>query len=167
VEFRASTPFLFFGDFGPELAQAVTRGRREEFARFARFGDPDAIPDPNAESTFAASKLDWREAAAPPGSEWRAFYRDCLERRRRHVMPLLDAMRHGGTFDVDGKLLRVTWSAGGERSLHLVANLGDEPCEDVTMPQGETVFATGATPAPGTHGRMPRWGVTFVVTAAR
>src|SRR6185437_15717099 len=32
-EFGASTPFLFFCDFGPDLASKVTRGRRSEFAR--------------------------------------------------------------------------------------------------------------------------------------
>jgi 1,4-alpha-glucan branching enzyme len=147
---------------GPELADAVTRGRREEFARFARFGDPNAIPDPNAESTFAASKLDWREAEAAQGSEWRAFYRDCLARRRRHVTPLLDAIRHGGTFDVDGTLLRVAWSADDGRHLHLVANLGDAPRERVAVPGGESVFASDATPPPGTPGTMPRWSVVFV-----
>jgi malto-oligosyltrehalose trehalohydrolase len=166
-EFAAVTPFLFFCDFGPELAAAVTRGRREEFARFARFGDPGAIPDPNAESTFAASKLDWRESAAPPGSDWRAFYRDCLERRRRHVVPLLGAIRHGGTFDVDANLLRVTWTADGGARLCLVANLHEQPRDDVGMPEGDTVFACAAAPPPGTRGRMPRWGVAFVTTAAR
>ena len=30
-EFAASTPFLFFCDFGPELAAAVAAGRRREF----------------------------------------------------------------------------------------------------------------------------------------
>ena len=34
-EFDASTPFLYFCDFGPDLAQAVATGRREEFRRFA------------------------------------------------------------------------------------------------------------------------------------
>ena len=63
-EFAASSPFLYFCDFDGELAQAVARGRREEFARFSRFADPAArarIPDPNATQTFERSKLDWRE----------------------------------------------------------------------------------------------------------
>ena len=49
-EFGAQTPFLFFCDFEEDLAAAVTDGRRNEFARFARFSDPAAregIPDPN------------------------------------------------------------------------------------------------------------------------
>ncbi len=58
-EFGASAPFLFFCDFGPELAAAVTNGRRAEFGRFERFRDPaaqDAIPDPNDPATFERSQ---------------------------------------------------------------------------------------------------------------
>src|SRR5207302_10354828 len=50
-EMGARTPFQFFCDFGPDLAKAVTEGRRNEFAGFARFSDPtvrERIPDPNA-----------------------------------------------------------------------------------------------------------------------
>ena len=39
-EFATTQPFLFFCDFGPELANAVTEGRRREFSRFAHFADP-------------------------------------------------------------------------------------------------------------------------------
>ena len=54
--------FPFFCDFGPELADAVRQGRREEFARFPEFRDPEMrerIPDPMAEKTFASAKLGW------------------------------------------------------------------------------------------------------------
>ncbi len=74
-EFAASTPFLFFCDFGPELALSVSNGRRQEFKRFAAFADDAAvarIPDPNAESTFIGSKLRWQERlrAAASTSGW-------------------------------------------------------------------------------------------------
>ena len=45
-------PFLFFCDFEGELAEAVRKGRREEFSRFPEFADPERvakIPDPCAE----------------------------------------------------------------------------------------------------------------------
>ena len=61
-EHAAPVPFLYFCDFGPELAAAVTAGRRREFARFERFSDPAsraAIPDPNDPETFRRSRLDW------------------------------------------------------------------------------------------------------------
>jgi maltooligosyltrehalose trehalohydrolase len=165
-EFAASTPFLFFCDFGPELAEAVTRGRREEFARFSRFADPsarEAIPDPNAETTFAASKLDWRFASAPAGVQWRAFCRQCLALRRRYVVPLLDDMRHGGVFSVDDALLHIQWRAGDAVWLHLVANLGTAVREAVTLPRGESIFATPAAPEPGATGPMPRYAVASIV----
>ncbi|MHB8760640.1 MAG: malto-oligosyltrehalose trehalohydrolase, partial [Thiobacillus sp.] len=66
-EFGAKTPFQFFCDFGGELRDAVTQGRRREFRKFARFADPGAqaaIPDPNRSETFLASKLDWRASEA-------------------------------------------------------------------------------------------------------
>ena len=61
-EWGATQPFLFFCDFSGELAEAVRKGRREEFSRFPEFADPERvakIPDPSAEATFLASKLDW------------------------------------------------------------------------------------------------------------
>ena len=67
-EWGAMQPFPFFCDFEGELADAVRRGRREEFARFPEFQDPeqrDRIPDPLAESTFTSAKLDWTARRAP------------------------------------------------------------------------------------------------------
>jgi malto-oligosyltrehalose trehalohydrolase len=163
-EFAASTPFLFFCDLGPELADAVTRGRREEFARFARFSTPsarDAIPDPTATSTFEASKLDWIEAQQPVGARWRAFYRRCLALRHQHIVPLLGGLRGSGTFSVEHEaLLRVEWS-GSDGRLHLIANLGEAPRSDVAMPAGEVVFATHGMPLPGRRADIPRDGVAF------
>ena len=56
-ETASTTPFLFFTDHHDELADAVREGRRQEFAGFAAFADPEKreqIPDPNADGTFAA-----------------------------------------------------------------------------------------------------------------
>jgi 1,4-alpha-glucan branching enzyme len=84
-EWAASTPFLFFADHHGELGAAVTRGRREEFKRFAAFADEERakkIPDPQAESTFLASKLDWAELLSPAHARafaiHRAMFRLCV-----------------------------------------------------------------------------------------
>ena len=64
---RAAQPFPFFCDFGPDLADAVREGRRDEFARFPEFQDPAArerIPDPLADATFASAKLGWERPRA-------------------------------------------------------------------------------------------------------
>src|ERR1700723_3249814 len=86
-EFGAKTPFLFFCDFEKGLAPAVAAGRRNEFARFARFSDPDSragIPDPNVASTFEASRLDWGDLTEPRHREWLRFYRQLLKLRWQH-----------------------------------------------------------------------------------
>src|SRR5690606_7578191 len=63
-EWNASAPFLYFTSHGdPELADAVRRGRREEFAAFG--WRPEEVPDPQAPETFLASKLDWSERDDP------------------------------------------------------------------------------------------------------
>jgi maltooligosyltrehalose trehalohydrolase len=127
-EWGARQPFLFFCDFGGELAEAVRKGRREEFSRFPEFADPERvakIPDPCAESTFLASKLDWTRVDAAH----LAFYRDLLKIRREVVQPLLPSILHGGEALVVGEqAVHVTWQAG-ERQLVLDANLSSSPVD--------------------------------------
>ncbi len=84
-EWAATSPFLFFTDHNPELGEAVRKGRREEFARFAAFRDPDArqrIPDPQAPETFGVSRLDWSQREREPHRGTLALYRRLLELRR-------------------------------------------------------------------------------------
>jgi maltooligosyltrehalose trehalohydrolase len=127
-EWGATSPFLFFCDFTGELAEAVRKGRCEEFSRFPEFADPERvkkIPDPCAETTFLASKLDWNRI----DTTHLAYYRDLLKTRREIVQPLLPSIRHGGKALVVGEqALRVIWQAH-ERRLVLDANLSSSPVE--------------------------------------
>jgi maltooligosyltrehalose trehalohydrolase len=69
-EFAASTPFLYFTDHNEELGKLVTEGRRAEFGGFRAFQDEamrKLIPDPQAESTFLASKIDLTERGRNAG----------------------------------------------------------------------------------------------------
>lgn len=89
-EWGASTPFLYFTDHEPELGRLVTEGRRREFARFAAFSDPplrERIPDPQAEATFAASRLRWEERERPPHAAHLALHRALLAARRALLLP--------------------------------------------------------------------------------
>jgi maltooligosyltrehalose trehalohydrolase len=121
-EWGATQPFFFFCDYQGELADAVRKGRREEFSRFPEFADLERvakIPDPCAQSTFLASKLDWSRIDAAH----LATYRNLLKIRREFVQPLLPSIRHGGEAIVVGEqAVRVIWRAG-ERRLVLDANL--------------------------------------------
>jgi maltooligosyltrehalose trehalohydrolase len=60
-EWGATTPWQYFTDHADAtLADAVRKGRREEFRAFG--WDPDDVPDPQDIATFQRSKLDWTEA---------------------------------------------------------------------------------------------------------
>ena len=136
-EYGASTPFLYFCDFGPELAAAVSEGRRAEFGGFAAFKDEAArasIPDPNTESTFLASKLRWEERADGAHADLLAHVRDLLALRRERLMPRLAAHRTGGTHWREGEALRVRWEVGGAApgrvaQLNLLAHFGTTPID--------------------------------------
>jgi maltooligosyltrehalose trehalohydrolase len=149
-DFGASTPFLFFCDFDGELAAAVTAGRREEFGRFARFSDPRTraeIPDPNAEATFLASKLDWSAASASPGREWAAFYKRLLAVRREDIVPRLPAIAPGGSFEIgEGRLLHVCWRLGEGSRLHLAVNFSATPTTAFVLPGRPLVAAELESP---------------------
>jgi maltooligosyltrehalose trehalohydrolase len=128
-EFGAKTPFLFFCDFEKDLAEAVAAGRRNEFARFTRFGDPAVragIPDPNAFSTFERSRLDWEEVEQRAHGEWLRFYRELLGLRRHHIVPRLS----GGCaiksdYEIHGNCCLITrWNFADHSTLTLVANPG-------------------------------------------
>jgi maltooligosyltrehalose trehalohydrolase len=97
-EWAASSRFLFFTDHHPELGALVTEGRRAEFSRFEAFADPvtrTRIPDPQAWSTFADSRLKWEERALAPHAGTLELYRTLL-RLRRTEAPLRETDR----FDV-------------------------------------------------------------------
>lgn len=80
-EWGASTPFQYFVDFdGPELAQAVSEGRLQEFVAFG--WDPPDIPDPQAVETFVGSKLEWAEGALAPHRQLFEWHRDIIAYRR-------------------------------------------------------------------------------------
>ena len=129
-EFAAAQPFAFFCDFGPDLARAVTEGRRREFAQFARFADEAArsvIPDPNDPATFEASRLDWACLDEPVHRDWLAFVRGLLRLRREHVVPHLEAAQAGADFRVSAGALRVQWPLADGVLLTLLACLGSRP----------------------------------------
>ncbi|HET6314790.1 MAG TPA: malto-oligosyltrehalose trehalohydrolase [Chloroflexia bacterium] len=79
-EWAASTPFLYFTDHNAELGRLVTEGRRAEFASFKGFHG-ETVPDPQAASTFMASKLNWHEVEEGEHGQILALYRELLRLR--------------------------------------------------------------------------------------
>ena len=91
-EWQSTQPWLYFCDFDGELGDAVREGRRKEFATFPEFKHPAArskIPDPNAEQTFYASRLDWGQLNDDGQKAHITFTAKMLELRQQHIWPLL------------------------------------------------------------------------------
>jgi maltooligosyltrehalose trehalohydrolase len=172
-ELMAASPFLFFCDFGEELAQSVTEGRRREFAQFERFSDPKAresIPDPNDPETFQRSKLDWGALDQAPHASWQRFHRTLLTLRQREITPRLAGMRggesriswaNGGPND---RSIRVSWRLGDGARLTLTANLGDT---DYVVPKPGVPLGSPLYSEPDgvdnalAEGRLPPWSVIW------
>jgi maltooligosyltrehalose trehalohydrolase len=162
-EWGASQPFPFFCDFSGELADAVRKGRREEFAKFPEFQDEALrrrIPDPQADDTFASAKLDWGDLDDPAHAVWLADYSALLSLRRESIVPLLPGI--GGSaarFEVIGAgAVIVRWLATGA-TLTLACNLSDRPVAGFPPVSGRVLWQVGGiaddTAAPWTV----RWSV--------
>lgn len=117
-EFAASAPFLYFTSHrDPELARAVSEGRRAEFAAFG--WNPAEIPDPQDTETFFKSKLDWTEIGREPHASMLDWYRRLI--RLRRATPELN----------DGRMDRVSirfdeqeqWIAIARGRIHIICNV--------------------------------------------
>ena len=167
-EWASNRPFPFFCDFGPELAKAVHMGRREEFAAFPEFQDPEArarIPDPTAPDTFDSAKLDWESRDEPPHAEWLSWYRRAIETRRREIVPHLEGTPGGtGRYEVVGRSgLSVQWRLGDGSRLHLRANLSDTPTPGLTDAPGRVVWTEGEGVRDGV---LSPWSVIWSIEEA-
>ena len=166
-EFAAETPFLFFCAFDGELAAAVTNGRRNEFARFEKFASPatrDSIPDPNAETTFKSSKLNWKSLDEPSHQSWLRFYHDLLVLRRDKIVShLRNLTGRSASFTLgENNSLAVDWKLTGEVTLRLIANLSANPVRPPSSPIGRMIYSTVQdTTEKLASGKMPPWSVAW------
>lgn len=123
-EFAASTPFLYFTDHPEELGKLVTQGRREEFSGFRAFHDPalrETIPDPQADSTFLASKLDLTERALHGGVY--ELYRELLALRKGDEVFRHNERSHTRATALTAQMVGIHRWWGNEHRL-VLANLG-------------------------------------------
>ncbi len=146
-EWAAAQPFPFFCDFTGDLADAIRDGRRREFSRFAEFADPakrERIPDPLAEATFAAAKLDWDARDRAPHAVWLDWYRRILAVRHTAIVPLIPGIAgHAARWERRGDAaISVIWRIGARPRLRLDANLSDTP-QAFDAPAGQTIWQEG------------------------
>lgn len=164
-EWGARTPFQYFTDFSDaELGEAVRVGRTHEFGSHGwdvLYGGSIEVPDPQALSTFEASRLEWSEREEPAHARLLAFTRELI-RLRRHVAQIADDDRSQTSLEFDateswfvvhrGGVAIVVNLAADEQVLPLVGAdrrgilLAWEPptlgCDDVGLP-GHAVAVLG------------------------
>jgi maltooligosyltrehalose trehalohydrolase len=122
-EWGSKAPFPFFCDFKGDLAEAVRKGRRREYAwAYAKYGND--VPDPLAPSTFQSAVLDW-ESRDTTGQKRRTLVRDLLSIRAREIVPRLAGARFGDACAADNGLLTANWRLGDGATLKLTANLSN------------------------------------------
>lgn len=135
-ESGADSPFLYFVDFEdePDLAQAVSEGRCREFSAFG--WKPEEIPDPNDESTFERSKLNWSDLSQHEHADMLHWYKSLIKLRRT-LSPLtsgrLDLIR--ATPDMQSRTLIID-----RGNVRVVCNFSNEPLSVRGLSDGDSVF---------------------------
>jgi maltooligosyltrehalose trehalohydrolase len=132
-EYGETAPFLYFTSHGdPQLAEAVRRGREAEFAKFRWQG---AVPDPQAESTFAAAKLNQALGGQEPHRTLQRFYKMLLHFRRNRK--LAEAQQIVVTEYPAEQALLLALRAAGPALLAGLFHFGDTPATlTVQLPTG-------------------------------
>ena len=140
-EWAASTPWQYFTDHAEDwLAQAISEGRRREFAEHGWSGE---VPDPQDEGTVVASTLRWDEVGEGDHARMLDWYRTLLRLRRE--LPGLRAPLG------DGEVCRAPAGEGElvtvrRGTVTVLATLGD--AVGVTVPvEGEIVGRFGSAEA--------------------
>jgi maltooligosyltrehalose trehalohydrolase len=108
-EFAASTPFYYFADHVPELAQLIFQGRRDYFKKFPSIGTPEiqaGLPIPADMETFVKSKLNFLDRELH--SKEYALHRDLLRIRRNDSVFSILSLRavDGAVLSQDAFLIR-------------------------------------------------------------
>jgi maltooligosyltrehalose trehalohydrolase len=127
-EFGASSPFLFFADHKPELAEKIRQGRIEFLEQWQSLNLPQTqacFADPGDAETFKRSKLDFSEVEKH--HEIYSLHRDLLRLRRED--PVVSRQGEDG---LDGAVLSASafvlrfFSAGHASDRLLIVNLGND-----------------------------------------
>ncbi|MBV9314898.1 MAG: malto-oligosyltrehalose trehalohydrolase [Pseudonocardia sp.] len=151
-EWGASTPWQFFSHFpDPDLREKIRVGRFEEFAEHD--WNSAKVPDPNAESTFYNSKLNWAEPENEPHASLLRTYHDLIALRRSHP-ELSDPWLYRLGVDVDETARTVMLHRG---DLRVVVNLGhsaatpqlDRPVAEVLLSNTKPTLNGGTCTIPG------------------
>jgi maltooligosyltrehalose trehalohydrolase len=156
-EYGDTAPFFYFTSFEDKnLATAVREGRKKELG--AHYSESD-FADPQAESTFERSKLDWSKPGASPHAEILRLHRDLISLRNQH--PSLGNCRKDLTevhFDEQSKFFVMKRTDPSGSTALIVCNFS-ETAQPVPVPAepkgwqlalwtGDAAYGGGRTPCP-------------------
>jgi maltooligosyltrehalose trehalohydrolase len=169
-EHGAAEPFLFFVDFGGELAEAVRKGRRRELQRFPGF-HPEAerpIPDPCARASLEQSAIDWSTQSGARHAAWLRHCRELLAIRAQEIIPRLGKpLAARPSFETAGDLLRVRWVFGHGARLTLVALPAAAARAGSIEVAGRPIWMSDRTVLKdGALGDLPPWFVGWFLSEA-
>ncbi len=136
-EFAASTPFQYFTDHhDAELGNAVSEGRKQEFATFG--WAPEDIPDPQLKDTFLRSKLDWKETGEAGHAEILDWYKKLISLRKSSRALLDGDMRASKVrFDEEAQ-----WLVLERGQYQVICNLAKKPAT-ISLPiAGKVLLAS-------------------------
>lgn len=158
-EWAAGTPWQFFTDHtDPELAEAVRRGRRREFA--AHGWAEEDVPDPQDPATRDRSCLDWSEPEKALHARVLAWYRDLITLRHRQADlsdPDLAAVKVA--YDEEAR-----WLALRRGDVRVALNLGKETAAiPLGVRNARVLAAWEPVSAPGEDGVLSVPGESCVV----
>jgi malto-oligosyltrehalose trehalohydrolase len=157
-EWGATTPFPFFCDFTGELAEAVRKGRRDEF-KDAYAAHADEVPDPLSQETFRSAVLNWNACREPGGRRRLDLVRELFAVRRQEIVPRI-AQSSFASANAEGDLLEATWSISRGETLALLANLSANSIGNPRPRTGARPIWGGPAPA-----RLRPWSVLWAIGA--
>jgi maltooligosyltrehalose trehalohydrolase len=121
-EYAAKTPFQYFAHHeDPEMASAVSAGRKKDFAAFG--WNADEIPDPEKRETFERSRQDWSELDQPKQRDMLEWTRSLIRFRRKST-----SLNNGDLWEVTVRFDEdKRWLSMQREDVRLICNFGTEP----------------------------------------
>lgn len=167
-EIRAETSFPFFADAPPDLQPKLHQGRKSELKSTPEHEDPHSpdvedTPHPSKSLTFAQAKLDWHRPLGPDAVAARAFYRDLLAIRQRHLVPRLEGIRgQSAAADLQPNgAIHARWRLGDGSLWQMRINLQDKPASVAPL-HGQLLWRGGQS----TDDQLGLWSVDVWLTDA-
>jgi maltooligosyltrehalose trehalohydrolase len=142
-EWAAGTPFHFFTDMSAELGKKIVEGRAREFTEAGFIGDKKTIEqmsNPQAETTFSASKLNWAELTTPGCANVLELYKAGLHLRRELFGGKNPPRRHWYVESDENSVTVHYQLAGRQLAVHFRVNAGHE----TPVPIGKVLLQSSA-----------------------